>query len=52
MHKEKVLEVFELSDGVIRCFGGLLALKAADSDSHMGSIDHVDIIGAVSDCQC
>ena len=38
----------ELSNCEVRDPGGLLAFKAANADTHMGSCDHVDVVAAVT----
>lgn len=41
----------DLCDGVIRVVGGLHALVATDAHTHVGRLDHPDIIGTVPDGQ-
>lgn len=45
------LQVFELTDNVIRRPGSLTAFDASHSYSHMCRVDHVDVIGPVADGQ-
>lgn len=48
MEEEKGLEVFELTNGVIRSRRGLLSFKSRNTDTKMGSIDHVNVVGTIT----
>lgn len=39
----------DLCDGIIRVVGGLHALVPTDAHTHVGRLDHPDVIGAVPD---
>lgn len=45
------LEVFELTYNVVSSSCGLTAFDSSDSDSDVRGVDHIDIIGAVSNRQ-
>ena len=49
--EEEATEVAELSDCEVGEGAGLTALFADDSDAHVGRLDHVDVVGAVSNRQ-
>lgn len=51
MHKEQLLEVAKLSDCNIGTSGSLETFDTADTDTHMGSLDHGNIVGTVTDGQ-
>jgi hypothetical protein len=42
------LKMLELADNVICSSCGLTALNSPDADSNVGAVDHIDIVGAVS----
>ena len=48
VNKEKVLQELELSNSVVGCFDGLLALEATDAYTNMRSSDHIDVICSVA----
>ena len=48
MTEQEILQEFELSDRIVRCSCSLLSLKATDTNPDVGSCDHVDIVGAVT----
>ena len=49
MDKEQILEELELADGVVRGLDSLLSFESADADAQMSCVDHVDIVGSITD---
>ena len=49
MHKKKLAEEAELTNGNIGAPGSLQTLDATDTHSDMSSLDHGDIVGTIAD---
>ena len=49
--QEEFLEETKLADGIVRSADRLQAFFSADSHTHVGRLDHRDVIGSVPDGQ-
>lgn len=52
MNKEKIFEVFKLTNCIVRCAHGLLTLYSRNTDTDMCSGNHVNIVSPITDSQC
>jgi hypothetical protein len=46
----KTSEALKLGDGVVGEESSLVSLIAFNSDSNLGNLNHVNVVGAVTDC--
>jgi hypothetical protein len=51
VHKEERLKKPKLPDSKVRRHDSLLALDAANADANMGLLEHLDVIGAIANCE-
>lgn len=51
MPEKESSEIFELGNGVIRESSSLVSLFSEDTDTNIGGLDHVHIVGTISNTQ-